>query len=235
MDFFGCAAALQLLVVTTPDWGAVEGVLYRYERPSSRDAWQLVAAPHPVTVGKNGMAWGRGLHPPMNGATNKKREGDGRSPCGIYALGPVFCASSYSSYSKKMPFFLVEEDVEWVDDPNSLSYNRLITGDSQVPRDWNSSEKMKEIGHLYDIGLVVQHNSDPILPQAGSAIFFHIWSRPGGGTGGCTAMDEKDLCSLISWLDETKQPCLVQLPQDEYALKKSAWRLPELPALSPSH
>ncbi|MBF8262931.1 MAG: hypothetical protein HW387_596 [Parachlamydiales bacterium] len=50
----------------------------------------------------------------------------------------------------------------------------------------------------------------------GSAIFMHIWRDPGFPTAGCTAMQEKDIGDIVSWLDEKKHPVLVQLPMEEY-------------------
>ena len=218
---------LQLLVVVAPHWDAVEGMLYCYERPSPLLAWKLCGAPIAVALGRSGLAWGRGIHDIEEKA--HKKEGDGRSPAGLFSLGPVFGDAEHQSYARNMPFLLITEELECVDDPDSLYYNQFVNAQFVEKRDWKSSEKMKEIGAPYAIGVVVQHNLSPIKAKSGSAIFMHIWEDKGRGTAGCTAMKEEDLNSLVSWLDVKKHPCLLQLPLTEYANKKNLWGLPELP------
>ena len=72
------AASYQLLVVTAPAWKSGAGQLLRFERALCDDAWKAVGAALPVSLGRNGMAWGRGLHPSMSGV--EKIEGDGCAP-----------------------------------------------------------------------------------------------------------------------------------------------------------
>jgi hypothetical protein len=53
----------QLLVVTTQGWDEKRGELVLYEREKNDGSmWTAVQAPIPVVVGKNGLAWGIGLH-----------------------------------------------------------------------------------------------------------------------------------------------------------------------------
>ncbi len=101
------------LLVLTPDWHHVEGTLYRYQRSSLQENWGLVAKPIPIVVGKNGMVW-------------EKREGDGKSPAGIFSLGPVFGVPAYQEVVMKMPYWPITADLEWVDDPNSQYYNQYV-------------------------------------------------------------------------------------------------------------
>ena len=39
----------------------------------------------PITIGRAGAAWGIGLHPQQLGP--RKKEGDGRSPAGVFRIG----------------------------------------------------------------------------------------------------------------------------------------------------
>ena len=158
-----------------------------------------------------------------------KKEGDGKSPAGLFSIGPVFGDEAHRSYAKKMPFVLVADDLECVDDPSSQYYNRFVNADSIPNPDWKSSEKMKEIGSLYALGIVVQHNLHPIQPEMGSAIFIHKFGKD-VGTAGCTAMQEEDLNEVVLWLDAQKYPCLIQLPLEEYRSSRAQMELPELPS-----
>jgi len=219
---------LQLLIVISPSWDTIEGTLYRYERSSAQESWESVGSPIAIVLGKTGMAWGRGLHTLSDVHGKVKKEGDGKSPAGVFTLGSAFGDEPHRIFAQKIPFLPITEDLECVDDPDSLYYNQFVTAASPRERDWKSSEKMQEIGPLYAIGLVIDHNTAPIERGMGSAVFMHIWRNAASGTGGCTAMAEEDLNELISWLDAEKHPLLVQLPLIEYDQKKDLWKLPEL-------
>ncbi len=227
INLFNFPSVLQLLVVVSPDWNSVEGTLCCYQRQSSTSQWELVGSSIEVALGKQGMAWGRGLCDFADPSGLNKKEGDNRSPAGIFYLGTAFGDMAHQSYAKNLPFRLITADLEYIDDPNSEHYNQFFTAYSTSRRDWKSSEKMLEIGSIYALGLVVQHNLYPIAPGLGSAIFIHIWSGPGKGTAGCTAMAEHDLNTIVSWLNCDHHPCLVQLPLEEYIHKKRVWGLPE--------
>jgi L,D-peptidoglycan transpeptidase YkuD (ErfK/YbiS/YcfS/YnhG family) len=221
---FSLSLVLQMIVVVSSDWDAKEGILYRFVR-NSLDRWELVSSSIAVTLGENGMAWGRGLLDLSGEKGVHKKEGDNKSPAGLFSLGPTF---GYQRHAKKMPFISITDDLECVDDPNSEYYNQFVNKSSIANPDWGSSEKMKEIGALYAIGLVVHHNLSPIQPGKGSAIFMHVWRKPGGTTAGCTAMEHEHMQQIVEWLDSDQSPCLVQLPLKEYLNKQAAWGLPNL-------
>ncbi|HSW85876.1 MAG TPA: L,D-transpeptidase family protein [Rhabdochlamydiaceae bacterium] len=218
--------ALQLILVLTDDWDNIGGRLYLFERDTIHAPWRILKPAIQVDVGKNGMAWGYGLHDPDHLQGNFKKEGDARSPAGIFSLGPVFGWSSETSHLK-MPYIKITPDLEWVDDPASDYYNQNV-GSFVHDRDWSSSEKMLEIGDLYEWGIHVGHNIDPVVKGKGSCIFMHVLHEYGKGTGGCTAMRKNDLEELILWLDQQKQPKLVQLPLEAYRQYQSQWHLPQI-------
>ena len=197
----------QALVVVSADCHAISGKLYCYER--SFDKWRSVFDPIVVNLGKNGMAH-----------EGEKREGDGKSPSGIFPLGPVFGDSLHKSCVKNMPFLLTK-DLECVDDSSSLHYNQFVT--SSIEKTYVSSEKMEEMGSLYSLGVVVGYNQHPVCSGVGSCIFLHIWKEEGCGTAGCTVMEKKHLVNVVSWLDAKKTPHLAQFPMEEYEKKKNGW------------
>ncbi len=218
----------QLILVTTKNWDAVPGTLRRFERKNSEENWREVGSLIQIVVGRSGLAWGRGLHP-TNSTGPKKIEGDGKSPAGIFHLSSAFgLAPASEMKSLKLPYLQVTGALECVDDVKSARYNSIVDKTHILNPDWNSSEKMLEIGEQYRIGIVVEHNTHPRIPGEGSCIFIHIWKGDGSGTSGCTAMEKSQLENMISWLDSKKNPVLVQLPESEFGTLQIDWHLPLL-------
>jgi L,D-peptidoglycan transpeptidase YkuD (ErfK/YbiS/YcfS/YnhG family) len=76
------------LLVAVPDhWNSRQTSLQLYRRASAQDPWIKTNATIPVHLGRRGLAWGRGLHPAQPGI--QKREGDGKSPAGLFLLGNI--------------------------------------------------------------------------------------------------------------------------------------------------
>jgi L,D-peptidoglycan transpeptidase YkuD (ErfK/YbiS/YcfS/YnhG family) len=203
----------QVVLVTTDDWDSPNGTLLRLSR--SGGGWVAVGHAVPVTIGRNGLAWGLGVHsaPP---ASPQKAEGDGRAPAGAFALGPVFGYAPEPPSGSRLPYRHSTARDYWIDDPESADYNRWVTLPEGLPNEpekrWKSFERMRRDDHLYEIGIVVHHNTAPITKGKGSAIFLHVWRAPGVATAGCTAMAKQDLLDLIRWLDPAKKPLLIQAP-----------------------
>jgi L,D-peptidoglycan transpeptidase YkuD (ErfK/YbiS/YcfS/YnhG family) len=125
------ARSTQMIVVTTSDWNAVEGRLRRYARATEHAKWRPVGDPISIVVGKNGLGWGIGVIPTVDvqvrsAADPVKREGDGRSPAGVFALGTAFGYASEPLRGLKMPYLNLTSSIECVDDSGSKHYNRLL-------------------------------------------------------------------------------------------------------------
>ena len=219
----------QLLVVTTSSWDAVQGKLQRYERANLRGRWQPVGQSVSVVVGKSGLSWGLGLRSVHAASSPIKKEGDGRAPAGIFRLSATFGYAATQPAAWKMPYIAVTPSVECVDDPHSKFYNRIVDRTTLSP-DWNSSEHMLLADERYRWGIVVDHNAahhaHPAIPGRGSCIFLHIWLNPGKSTVGCTAMTQKDIEEVLAWLDPSRSPILVQLPESQYKSLRKTWKLP---------
>lgn len=218
--------ALQALVVMTSDWSAVDAALRLYERKDAKSAWVSSSESIPVVVGRNGIAWGKGLHPDSPEGGPQKREGDGKAPAGIFKLGPAFgYAPGEAVPWIGLHYQQMKESSKCVDDPASLSYNRLVE-EGNVRRDWNSFEDMRRSDEQYRLGIVIGHNADPVTPGGGSCIFLHIWSKPSKGTAGCTAVSTSDMEKILRRLRPEANPQLIQLPQPEYERLRGPWKLP---------
>lgn len=223
------ASARQMVLVTTPNWDADHGELRRYRRGVDGD-WEPVGNAEPVTVGRAGTGWGLGLHPPQSTGTSK-REGDGRAPAGVFAIGTAFGYADQAATA--LPYAAMDAGDYCIDVPASPLYNRIVdtaqVGKAAVE---GSTEPMRRDIHAdgdqrYRLGFVVEHNGQAV-PQAGSCIFAHLWKSPGTPTAGCTAMAPATMDALLGWLRPELDPVFVLLPEGEYRRLSAAWALPDL-------
>ena len=230
-------SSLQLIVVTTTDWSSVDGHLQMYQRSSAEVPWQAEGGPIAIVVGKGGMAWGIGLDPlkAMRGPTDPvKREGDYKSPAGIFRLGDAFGYAPREPDGWKVRYLPITPSTRCVDDPQSRFYNQILDS-SAVDVDWKSAEQMRDVGEAYRWGLVVDQNPRPAHPRGGSCVFVHIWGGAGSGTEGCTAMPESHIKAILAWLRPQANPLLVQMPLRQYQQTARYLHLPAPPAEVPVH
>jgi L,D-peptidoglycan transpeptidase YkuD (ErfK/YbiS/YcfS/YnhG family) len=119
----------------------------------------------------------------------EKAEGDGASPAGAWRLLWLYwradrglrpCAGLHA-----MP---LGPQQGWAETPVDPAYNRPVRHPHAYPAD-----RMTRGDPLYDICAITDHNSDPVVPGAGSAIFVHLWRRPRWPTAGCIAFRRRDL------------------------------------------
>lgn len=220
--------ATQMVVVTTAGWNVDHGVLRTFEK--SGGAWTEVGEPEPVAVGRNGSAWGLGLHADTPPGPSK-REGDGRSPAGVFAIGSAFGYANQADTA--LPYAPMQASHYCIDVSASPLYNRIVdarqAGDTAVA---GSTEPMRLDLHAagdqrYRLGFVIEHNAQA-QPQAGSCIFAHLWKQPGDATAGCTAMDDPTMSRLLDWLRPDRRPVFVLMPQAQYAVLQAQWNLPAL-------
>ena len=220
------AESRQLLVVTVANWNSTTGQLQRFDRERTGDSWRKTGTAIPVSIGRTGLAWGTGRHVvPQATDGGLKKEGDGRSPAGVFNLMNAFgYAATNTMKALKIPYEQCMESLRCVDDAASADYNRILP-EPKGGAPWKSAELMKRDDDLYRLGVVVAHNRSPRVAGGGSCIFLHIWKEPGATTSGCTAMASRDLEVVVGWLDSAKQPLLVQWPETERVQLARSWRM----------
>lgn len=220
--------AQQLVLVVTPDWNSTRGTLRTYARDGG--VWRAENSATPVMIGRSGAAWGAGLHPAQDDAPTK-REGDGRSPAGVFAIGTAFGYAQ--SEPLAMPYRALDAEDYCIDVSGSPLYNRIVAQrDVGAAAVAGSTEPMRRDLHAdgdnaYRIGFVVEHNPRG-TPGAGSCIFVHLWKSPSTPTSGCTALEEGALRKLLQWLQPARHPVFVLLPRAEYRRLRDPWHLPDL-------
>jgi len=228
------AGSGQLVLVVAKNWNADQAWLRRFERTAG-GKWRPQGDAVRVTLGRNGLAWGRGVHGAALGPGPVKVEGDGRSPAGVFTFATAFAYQPEELWKPvHMPMHRVTARTVCVETIDSKSYNRIVEEGDQTPQDWVQTDKMLRPDGLYRYGLLVNNNAPDTEPGAGSCIFFHIWRRPGAPTAGCTAMNTAAIQVILAWLDSTRQPVLVQLPEVELARLAPRWGAPELAVAPPA-
>jgi L,D-peptidoglycan transpeptidase YkuD (ErfK/YbiS/YcfS/YnhG family) len=220
--------AKQLVLVITSDWNANQGTLSTYSRADGK--WQVRDRAVAVSIGHDGAAWGTGLHEPQAGL--QKREGDGRSPAGMFAIEQAFGYAP--AFDSGLGYVGMTAGDYCIDVSDSVHYNTIVTervaGRAAIER---STEPMRRDIHAngdrrYEWGFVIAHNPRAVR-EGGSCIFAHVWGAPGQTTAGCTAMNKSTMRELIRWLRADARPIFVLLPQAQYVRLRSAWQLPDVP------
>lgn len=177
----------QVIIVYTQDYGQVLAAAEEYQK--SDNVWHKVRQ-FPVNIGSNGFA-----------AIGGKREGDGKSPQGSFSFDD-FMFGQAADPGVKYRYKQVDDQDFWVDDENSVYYDRYKRGRGG----FNSAENLNIHSYLY--AGVINYNTNK-TPGLGSAIFFHLWSAPGHGTAGCVATDENNLKDTLKWLDPSMKPRII--------------------------
>ena len=214
----------QLIVSVASGWNASGGLLQRFERNGKE--WRPVGGAWPVLYGRNGLAWGRGVHG-EEGAGLKKVERDKRAPAGLFKIGKVYTYDAALPAGSDFPFHTVTTADAWIDDVNHPQYNRHVQIDPANPPEWFAKQKMRHNDFAYRWLVEIRHNSDPPVPGEGSAIFFHIRRGVERPSAGCTTMAEANLVQLIRWLRAEGRPHYALLPKAEYQRLWKEWGLPD--------
>jgi len=131
-----------------------------------------------------------------------KREGDGGTPAGVHRVELAF--GYEPQLATGLAYRQATADDWWIDEPKSPSYNRWVTGKPDV-----SAEAMRRDDDQYEVGCVIEWNTNAPVPGRGSAIFFHVWKGPEESTSGCVAVCEPDARALLAWLDRGREPVFV--------------------------
>lgn len=143
-------------------------------------------------VGYNGIA-----------AAGAKKEGDGKTPSGVYDLNEGFGVNSKPSefsgdYTK------VTSDYVWVDGNATKAggYNTM-----QRKSQGYAGESLYQTP-AYDYSQVINYNADR-TPGKGSGIFLHV-NTGSGKTAGCVSVTKSQLKKIFAWEDADSQIAITQ-------------------------
>lgn len=154
--------------------------------------WKVMFGPFECNIGRNGLG--------------KEKEGDGKSPTGVYELGSAFGYGGAPEGST-WPWRETTQTDYWVEDSISQYYNLHVDID-EIIKDWEIAAKLYI--PEYRRALEVLYNPDNIKGD-GSAIFLHVWKNEETSTGGCTAMTDATIETVLKWLREDANALLLQI------------------------
>ena len=127
------------------------------------------------------------------GFSARKREGDGATPVGRFALlGGFFRADRLRAGVSGIKLQPVRKHHGWCDAPGHGRYNRPV----RLPFAAGHEAIWREDG-VYDVVIVLSHNQRPRVQNGGSAIFFHLAREGFPPTAGCIAISLADMRRLL--------------------------------------
>ena len=169
------ADTLQLIFGIAPSKNSSHVTLSMFEKNGA--VWLKSGAAWRGRLGKNGLAWGIGLHP-ENRAGLQKKEGDGRSPAGIFRIGSESgFAFGYAPIIKKLPtlsYKVITTRDLWVEDSQSPYYNRHILLPHQPKTKWEKRLRCaKETTHTHSnsSSATTKELLNNVLPPMQAALF----------------------------------------------------------------
>src|SRR6266702_3149757 len=127
-----------------------------------------------------------------------KREGDGRTPAGTYALGFFFGVLRDPGVS--FPYRRARSYDFWDDDPSSPRYNEWVDRRHHDP---GRSPEPMDRRPAYDYAAVIRYNTASV-PGLGSAIYLLVGT--GSATAGCVSLPRRKLLAILRWLRPRLSP-----------------------------
>ena len=122
-----------------------------------------------------------------------KREGDGATPLGTFALRRAFYRPDLLMRPRtRLPVSPLRPFDGWCDAPQDRNYNRPV----QHPYPASAEHMWRKDG-LYDLVVVMSYNDRPRISGRGSAVFMHVASAGLKPTEGCIALARPHLLRLL--------------------------------------
>jgi len=131
-----------------------------------------------------------------NGLSLNKKEGDKKTPKGIFNLGHLyFRANKIKKIKTNLKLIKINKNMGWSNDYKSKNYNKLIKTNLK-----EKHEKLYRKDYKYDLFIPILYNYKNPIPNNGSCIFLHLTNNyyP---TAGCIALKKKDFIILAKLIN----------------------------------
>lgn len=181
----------QLITVVAHSRASTQGQLRLWVKRGG--CWRQTAGPW--------WAWLGG-----NGTSPSKREGDRRTPTGIFGFLPAMYGIAPDPGVRYRYRRVVCGDW-WVEDSTSPYYNRFRhVPCGSTPPFRTTSEDLSRSPTAYRHFAVIAYNTNPVVPGRGSGIFFHV--STGRPTLGCVSLPLSRLVTALRWMRPTAVPLI---------------------------
>ncbi len=125
----------------------------------------------------------------------KQSEGDTKTPLGTWEIGEAYGIKDDPGC--KVPFTKITDDMYWcATGSNGTKYNTLLYKSQDPDNDYSEDEHLMDYPIRYAYLLDLGYNKAG-APYAGNAIFLHCWKEPDYPTGGCVAVSEEDMVTIL--------------------------------------
>jgi len=133
-----------------------------------------------------------------NGASKSKKEGDKKTPKGIFNIGKLYFRNDrIKKIDTKLRLIKIKKTMGWCDDlSDKKNYNKLINIQKKIKH-----EKLFRNDHKYDLLIPIKYNYKKRTIGKGSCIFLHLTNnyKP---TAGCVALKKKDFLIMLKLIDK---------------------------------
>jgi L,D-peptidoglycan transpeptidase YkuD (ErfK/YbiS/YcfS/YnhG family) len=136
-----------------------------------------------------------------NGISNKKKEGDKKTPKGTYSIEHLY----YRKDKLKKPTtsikcISINKNLGWCDDlSRPKKYNKLIKIKENI-----KCEKLYRKDYKYDLLIPIKYNFKNTVIGRGSCIFIHL-TKNYLPTAGCIALKKKDFLILLRLINKNSK------------------------------
>ena len=135
----------------------------------------------------------------------KTKEGDNKTPIGDFGVTTAF--GIRENPGTVLPYIDVDENTYSCSDENF--YNQMIDI-SEHPHDCPDGEHIIDYSPQYNYGIFIDYNKE-CTPGLGSGIFLHC-TGANTYTGGCIAVSEKDMVTILKALDANARIIIDYMP-----------------------
>ena len=130
-----------------------------------------------------------------SGIKKNKKEGDKATPKGIFSFGKIYYrADRIKKIDTSLKCKVIKKYMGWCNDPRNINYNKEFDLRSK-----KKGEKLFRKDHKYDVFITINYNTNPVVPNMGSAIFLHL-TKNYKPTAGCVAISIENFFILAKFI-----------------------------------
>ena len=136
-----------------------------------------------------------------NGSTNNKKEGDKKTPKGVFAIENLYFRKDRKDKPlTQLKCIKIRKNMGWCNDVSfPKKYNKLIKIKKKI-----KYEKLKRKDSKYDFLIPIRYNFKKPVPGLGSCIFIHL-TKDYKPTAGCVALKEKDFLIMLKLIKKNSR------------------------------